>query len=122
MRLHVHLLLIEITHGHQHLLRTDNICTVEQLAGNGGQFTQNHIVIGFGVADDVDIVDSGLFTFTDTDFNVNGVTVNARFHRIGTEKQVAVIHVERCKVLAVLLHGQVLCQNSLIIDISFVDS
>ena len=73
------------------------------------------------VAGNHDLVDGSLRTLKYADLEIDGVTVNRYFGRIRLKEQVAVVHVQRTYIAAILTKAEPIFQQLLIVDLSFGD-
>ena len=115
-------LLIEETERGQLTDGAHHVTTAEQLSRTGVKLTQNHMVVGFGVAHQRHVADASLFTFSETDFKVDGIVFDSHFHRVDAEEEVAVVHIQRTDIQIGLAIIQVLVKQLLIIYVALLNA
>ena len=83
-----------MSHLHQSTHGLYQVLTIEQIARAYQEVTTHHILIDTVVTTDDNLVDSGLLSFHDAHFQVDGVTFNVHFHRVEGVEQVTVVIVQ----------------------------
>ena len=95
---------IEVVQGREFPLRPDDVRAAEQVARPRADFPVDDVVVRLRVAVHRDLADAELLAFVHPHFDVDGVVLDADFHRHGLEGQIAVVLVERAEVAALRVH------------------
>ena len=80
--------LLDFTH------RTHQVLAAEQLTRTSTEFTADNVFVQTVITIDLDLVDTGLPTFKNSHFQVNGVIIYVYFHRIQCIEQITIIIIE----------------------------
>ena len=80
------------------------------------------MVVCLRVTHQRNVADTSLLALSKADFQVDGVVFNGYFHRVDAEKEVAIVHIQRTNVKVGLTIVQVLVEQLLIINITFLDA
>ena len=114
--------LVEESEGGQFADGTHHIAAAVELSGAGVKLAKHHVVVGLRVARERHIANAGLFAFVEPDFEVDGVVFHLNLNGIGTEEQIAVVHVKRTDVKRGFAISQVAVEQLLIIYVAWLDT
>lgn len=86
----------------------------EEVARFGSEFASDDVFIDAVISGDAHVVEGGLSSFVDSNFEVDGVVVDVDFDRIHAGEDVAVVVVEVC-------HGVIFVAESFVEEIHVID-
>lgn len=86
----------------------------EEVARFGSEFASDDVFIDAVISGDAHVVEGGLSSFVDSNFEVDGVVVDVDFDRIHAGEDVAVVVVEVC-------HGVIFVAESFVEEVHVID-